>query len=454
MTNSSKHNVAVIGGGISGLVSAYRLLQSGNRVTLFEASDELGGLGGTFLHQGHTMEQFYHVMINTDENLLGLLAELGLSEEATWKETKMGFLYGHELFPFNTPFDLLKFGGLSLAGRIRTALGGAYIAKFLNDPKGLDKISVSEWLEGIFGAEVFAQLWRPLLRAKFGDMYENVPAYWFWTRLRREKGSTKEVKGYVTGGYRRIADRLRTEIRRMGGVIRLRTAVYAIQEAPVGIQINAEGVWETFDSAVSTLPLPVLRQICRGRLDSVIPQQKVPYQGVVNAVAILKKRLQPNYWNAIVQKGFPFQGLVETTHVVPLTQTGGKHLVYLLNYCGKDSDLYRTVDGDIKFQALKAMKAFNPKFNQDWVDEIKVFRAPYVEPVWPLGYQENKPRMRCGDSRLYLATTAQCYPQVNSWNTMVGIANDVAKRMQFDLDNAAATKPAVVEASPVLAEVS
>ena len=366
----------------------------------------------------------------------------------------MGFLYGQELFPFNTPLDLLRFGGLSFAGRIRTALGGAYIAKFLNDPKGLDKISVSEWLEGIFGAEVFAQLWRPLLRAKFGDMYEDVPAYWFWTRLRREKGSTKEVKGYVNGGYRRITDRLRTEIRRLGGVIRMRTPVFAMQDGPQGVQIQAEGTWETFDSAVSTLPLPLLRQICRGRLNSVIPHQKVPYQGVVNAVAILKKRLQPNYWNAIVQKGFPFQGLVETTHVVPLTQTGGRHLVYLLNYCSKDSETYGNVDGNIKFQALKALKAFNPKFNQDWVEDIRVFRAPYVEPVWPLGYQNSKPRMRCGDSRLYLATTAQSYPNVNSWNTMVGIANDVASRMQFDMDGMQVEQTEAAVAAPVLAEVS
>jgi len=449
---ATKHNIAVLGGGISGLVSAYRLLQKGNRVTLFEATDELGGLGGTFQHEGHTMEQFYHVMINTDENLLALLSELDLAGETTWKETKMGFLYGKKLYPFNTPLDLLNFGGLSFWGRLRTAFGGAYIAKMLNDPKGLDKISVSDWLEGIFGAEVFAQLWRPLLRAKFGDMYENVPAYWFWTRLRREKGSTKEVKGYVNGGYRRIVDRLRVEIQKMGGVIRMRTPVYAMQDAPQSIQINALGRWESFDAAVSTLPLPLLRQVTRGRLESSIPKLKVPYQGVVNAVAILKKRLQPNYWNAIVQKGFPFQGLVETTHVVPMSQTGDRHLVYLLNYCSKDSDTYNQVDGDIKFQALKAMKAFNPKFTQDWVEEIRVFRAPFVEPVWPLGYQNDKPRLRCGDSRLYLATTAQCYPQVNSWNTMVGIANDAAARMQFDLENIYSAQPKT--AAPELVEVS
>jgi protoporphyrinogen oxidase len=451
MKNSPKNNVAVLGGGISGLVSAYRLLQQGSRVTLFEATEELGGLGATFQHDGHTMEQFYHVMLNTDENLLGLLKELDLDGDATWTETKMGFLFDRTLYPFNTPLDLLGFGGLSLIGRLRTAFGGAYIAKFLNDPKGLDQISVSEWLERIFGAEVFAQLWRPLLRAKFGELYENVPAYWFWTRLRREKGSAKEVKGYVKGGYRRIADRLRTEIRKLGGVIKLRTPVYAIQEGPQSIQINAEGQWESFDAVVSTLPIPLLRQIVRGRLDDIVPKQRVPYQGVVNAVCILKKRLQPNYWNAIVRKNFPFQGLVETTHVVPMEQTGGRHLVYLLNYCGKDSETYGELDANIKFQALKAMKAFNPKFNQDWVEDIKVFRAPYVEPVWPLGYLKDKPRMRCGGSRLYLATTAQCYPQVNSWNTMVGIANDVAARIHFDLENTLNQKSAPVEAPATLA---
>ena len=240
----------------------------------------------------------------------------------------------------------------------------------------------------------------------------------------------------------------------MGGVIRMRAPIYALQEAPQGLQINAEGRWESFDAAVCTLPLPLLRQIVRGRLNESVPRQNVPYQGVVNAVAILKQRLQPNYWNAIVQKGFPFQGLVETTHVVPTTQTGGRHLVYLLNYCAKDSETFSQVDADVKFQAMKAMKAFNPKFDHDWVEDIRVFRAPYVEPVWPLGYMRDKPRMRCGDSRLYLATTAQCYPQVNSWNTMVGIASDVSARVRFDLDNAANARPAAAEVTPALVEVA
>ncbi|MBM3784007.1 MAG: FAD-dependent oxidoreductase [Acidobacteria bacterium] len=441
MTNLKPH-VVVLGGGISGLVSALRLLQSGHRVTLLEESDQLGGLGGTFEHEGFVMEKFYHVMLNTDSNLLPLLKELNLHRDIRWKETKMGFLHGKRLFPFNTPMDLLKFGGLSIAGRLRTAIGAAYIAKFLDNPKGLDSISAIEWLEGIFGEEVSARLWRPLLRAKFGDLYESVPAYWFWSRMRREKSGAKEVKGYVKGGYRRIADRLETEIRRLGGVIRKRTPVYAVQDSPWDIQVQVAGKWESYDAAISTVPMPILAKIARGRVESSLPSKALVYQGVVNAVVLLKNRLQPNYWNAIVKKDYPFQGLVETTHVVPVTQTGGRHLVYLLNYCQAGSETYNQTDGDIRFQALKCMKDFNPRFQADWVEDIKVFRTPYVEAVWPLGYKNNKPRIRLGDTRLYLANTAQCYPDVNSWNTMVGIANDAAGRVEFDIANVYKKEPA------------
>lgn len=429
------HRVAILGGGISGLVCAYRLLRRGAAVTLFEASEQLGGLGGVFEHEGHSLERFYHVMLNSDEHLLGLLKDLGLNGQAIWAESKMGFLHGQTLYPFNTPADLLRFGGLTWSGRVRTALGGAYIAKLCNDPRNLDSISVSEWLLSLFGDEVFQNLWRPLLRAKFGEMYESVPAYWFWSRLRREKGGSKEVKGYLPGGYRRIADRLRDEIERLGGAIRMNTPVQTVQSEPQAMRLTIGGTLESYDAAISTLPLPQLHALARGPLESAVPHKNLPYQGMVNAVAILRRRLQPYYWNAIVKDGYPFQGLVETTHVVPASQTGGRHLIYLLNYCPAGSPTYTAPDDGIEAQALQCLSDFNPGFHPSWVERVRVFRAPYVEPVWPLGYTKTKPKVRVDDSRLYLATTAQCYPQVNSWNTMTGIANDVAGRVHFDLEN-------------------
>lgn len=426
-------HIAVLGGGISGLVSALRLLQNGQRVTLFEASPELGGLGGTFSHDGHVMEQFYHVMINTDTHLLGLLEELQMTGQIRWQDVGMGFHYGNQCFPFNTPMDLLRFQPLTILERLRTAAGAAYIAKGVRNPESLHHIPVSQWLTKIFGKNVFEKLWRPLLTAKFGEHYGKVPAYWFWSRMTREKSGAKEVKGYVRGGYREIAEQLRRQIENLGGVILLNSPVHSLIETPWDVQVTCGTVNTSFDAVVSTLPMPLLHKIARGKLASNIPNEDLLYMGVVNAVVMLKEQLQPYYWNAIVKPDFAFQGLVETTRVVPAEQTGGRHLVYLLNYCHKDSDTYLRNSADWQAQALKALHELYPGFSADSIEEIKVFKAPYVEPVWPMGYMEKKPQARIPGTKVYLATTAQAYPNVNAWNTMVGIANQTAEFLLSDL---------------------
>ena len=437
--------VAVLGGGISGLVSAFRLLQQGVGVTLFEASDALGGLGGTFEYRGAVMEQCYHVMLNSDGPLLSLLEELDLAGTIRWQETGMGFQYEEAFYPFNTPLDLLRFGALTIPERLRTAVGAAYITKFVKDGAALDGITAATWLTTIFGASVFEKLWRPLLTAKFGDLFNTVPAYWFWSRLTREKGGAKEVKGYVEGGYRAIANALASEIVRMGGEIRLKTPVLSLHETADSVRVHTESHWESFSAAISTLPMPLLQKIACGKIHGAVPQSDLVYQGVVNVVVILKQRLQPYYWNAIVKQGFPFQGLVETTHVVPLEQTSGRHLVYLMNYCHKDSETYNRCDYDWEFQAQKAIRSLYPDFDQSMIEEVKVFRAPFVEPVWPVNYLADRPEAQISGSKVFLATTAQAYPRVNAWNTMVEIASETAVKVCIELAGQTAPVVAVDE---------
>lgn len=75
------HSIAVLGGGISGLTCALRLAREGKCVTLIEGSDQLGGLGTFFEHDGRTFEKFYHCMLPSDGPLLRVLEDLGLRDE-------------------------------------------------------------------------------------------------------------------------------------------------------------------------------------------------------------------------------------------------------------------------------------------------------------------------------------------------------------------------------------
>jgi hypothetical protein len=55
-----------------------------------------------------------------------------------------------------------------------------------------------------------------------------------------------------------------------------------------------------------------------------------------------------------------------------------------------------------------------------------VFRAPFVEPLYSLGYEKRKPPHELVPGRVFLANTAQIYPDVTSWNSSVGVAKRVS----------------------------
>ncbi len=97
--------VGIIGGGVAGMTAAYRLIQRGHRVALYEASPFLGGLVRTFDVGGGRLESFYHHIFSTDTTIAGLIEELGLGDRLVWRDSKVGFYRGGRLYDFVTPLD-------------------------------------------------------------------------------------------------------------------------------------------------------------------------------------------------------------------------------------------------------------------------------------------------------------------------------------------------------------
>jgi protoporphyrinogen oxidase len=425
--------VGILGGGIAGLASAHYLLERGYTPIVFESTDRLGGLGTHFEHRETTLDRYYHVILDSDAELCGLLADLGIADRLVWAETGMGFHLGGKLYGFNSALDLLRFRALSVPDRLRTGLGAAYITKVKRKALDLDDVQAGEWLRRIFGRSVFERIWLPLLRAKFGDHVDTVPAYWVWNTLNREKNGDQEVKGYLRGGYRGLAETLRDAIVARGGEVRLESPVTAVEANGTGVHVDVAGRDEHFKAVISTFPLPLLKRVARGALAASVPLSDLGYQGVVNAVVVSRQRLERFYWTIVVDPKFPFQGVVETTHVIPSEWIGGRHLVYTMNYCDAGSELYQRPDELIKRQALDGLAAIYPKFRAENVEDVYVFRAPYVEPVWSVGYLRKRPAPRIADSRVYISTTAQAYPRVTAWNTSVGLARETVDALVGDL---------------------
>ena len=382
-----------------------------------------------------SLEQHYHVMLPSDEHLLPLLDELGIGDQVYWRNSELGFLQAGSLYPLNGAMDLLRFKPLGLTDRIRLGLTGLYASRVAR-PDPLDDVTVVEWLTRCSGKRAFEKMWRPLLEAKFGDAYREVPALWYWSRFNREKGTEKEVKGYVRGGYRHISDTLAKALRGMGA--RIETGVRAdrldlsnggIQGRPV---LTCGGETQEFDHVICTLPMVQTRQLAAGGKISALLEgagADIDYQGVLNVLVMLRQSAFPYYWTAVMDKDVTFRGIVETTRCIDIAETAGRHLVYLLNYVHRSDPLFARSDSDLIGEYVDTLLRLAPHLNRDDVLDTRVFRAPFVEPLYTLGYARRKPPHVLVPDRVYLANTAQIYPNVTSWNSSVGLARRVTRSL-------------------------
>jgi oxygen-dependent protoporphyrinogen oxidase len=164
---SSDRRIAVIGGGISGLAAAHRLLDGGAQITLFEATPRLGGVIRTSPFAGHPAidegaDAFlarvpWAVDLARAVSLGDSLTSPAAAKAAVWwnglKDIPEGLLLG-------VPTGLLGLARSSLLsprGKLRAA---TEILRRRSDP---DVDSIGAYVRGRFGDEVNERLVDPLI---------------------------------------------------------------------------------------------------------------------------------------------------------------------------------------------------------------------------------------------------------------------------------------------------
>src|SRR6478735_5624845 len=138
--------VAVVGGGILGMTTAYRLAQAGVEVAVFERAPDLGGLVGSFDFDGTAADRFYHVVLPTDDRVLGLAEEFGLRDTFRFRPTKVGFYGDGQVFSATSPKDFLTLPLLKPLERARLA-GFVARCQLIKTSEELDETALVPWLE-------------------------------------------------------------------------------------------------------------------------------------------------------------------------------------------------------------------------------------------------------------------------------------------------------------------
>jgi protoporphyrinogen oxidase len=422
----TRPSVGIIGGGLLGLTTAYRLAQAGISVSVYERDGQLGGLAGTADLGGIPVDRYYHVVLPTDQRVRSLAAEVGIGEDQfRFRTTRVGFYQQGQLTSMSSPRELLTFPGLSPIDRVRL---GAFAARcqLKSDNADLESLSLETWLRKICGDRLWERLWRPLLDSKFDGRYDDLPATYLWARTRRMSATrdkaAREVMGTIDGGYQVLVDALAREIRALGGEVALNTDVQSVPAAggrALGVVID--GTLRPHDYVVTTQLRPGLKGLLAPELERTLGADVNRYLGVVCVVARLKKSISPYYALNITDRRIPLTTVVETTHVIDPERAGGT-LLYVPKYVTPDNpDLDRPA-ADVKREYLDHVRTMFPALQPSDILASQLARARVAEPIHTVGAVRPTAESLFPAPGLATASSAHIYPELVNGQAVLGVA--------------------------------
>jgi protoporphyrinogen oxidase len=430
-TVSAARRAIVIGGGPAGLKAAHELRKAGLEVTLLEAAPVLGGLASSFDVQGTTIERYYHFICRGDDDLVETLDELGLSSRLHWKNSRMAYFVDGRIYPFLTPWELLRFKPLSFVDRVRAGLA-VKIAQRMKE-EDLAPQKAIPWLRRMFGDDAYRVIWEPLMRFKFAEHADDISAAWIWARMVRLSRSRispwREELGYIEGGSQVVLGALARDFERRGGRVQVAAPVEQIvleDGRAVGVRVGGELL--PADVVVSTITTSRFQQLTpQLQGDYVEKLRRIPTIGIFCLFLRLSKSVTPFFWVNANDPRVPFAGMIEYTNLNPLPELGGDTILYVPQYLSADDPRYAQTDAEVLRTYTDALALVHPAFDRSWVKFSAVFRDRYAQPICLTDYRTSTPTIETPIPNLFLTDSCQLHPHDRNISGSFGLGKAAAR---------------------------
>ncbi len=446
-------NIGIVGAGITGLTAAYDLTREGHRVTVYEAQPYAGGLAAGFRDEDWewALERFYHHWFASDEDVIGLIEEMGVRDKLFFPWPTTSVYYQGRIYPLDSPIPwltfipisqlhrairVLQFTPLPLIDRLRFGLAAFYLTLTKNWRR-LESIPAHAWMRRAAGERAYEVMWRPLLISKFGEEhYRDVNMAWMWARAYKRTAKL----GYFVGGFQGFVDLLVERVRAQGGDVHLATPVQAIRpHATSGLQLGMgtdPAVGRTLnvhhDRIIATCsPQEMLRLVPDLPADYGDKLANLKSMGALALILALNRPLTDgHYWiNIPASEGLPFIGLIEHTNYISPEHYGGDHLIYCGDYLPSDHPYFGCSKDQLLDIYLPGLAKINADFHPSWIRDSWMFTEKYAQPIPTLNHSRNIPALETPIPGLWMANMSQVYPWDRGSNYAVRMGRRVARQV-------------------------
>lgn len=279
-------NVAVIGGGVTGLTAAWRLAAAGHSVRLFESAPRLGGSVRTEAAEGWIVEAGPNSFQDSSPEIGGMIGELGLGPERIEPDpaAKHRFIArGGRLVALPTPSDvagLVSTPLFSFGTKLKITGESARTPR----PRKEDT-SVADLVRDHFGAEVLEKVVQPVIGGIFAGDAERLSTKHAFPKIWEAEGKTGSL---VRAGLEAARKRREGGLAGAAPLVSFRRGLQALTDAlaarlaPGSVQLGAQvrsigpapgrrwrAAWdgaggpgaELFDAVVLAIPAWALAQL-------------------------------------------------------------------------------------------------------------------------------------------------------------------------------------------------
>jgi monoamine oxidase len=343
--------IAIVGGGLAGLTCAYRLKQAGNRATLYEASDRLGGRcwtrrgdfaagqiaehGGELIDQGHTEVRKLAQELDLDlDNLLS--AEVNGNEPF--------YYFDGQPYSFTQATEDLKQVWQQIHKDVSAASYPTLYTQSTQRGRELDAMSIAEWIEAYVPGGMASKLGQ-LLDVAYNIEYgaeTNVQSSLNMLYLLGFSGQGQlrifgpsNEKYHVRGGNDQIASGLAAALQ---GQIVTGSELVAIRRNADGsyrltLRSGSGSSTVTADQVVLALPFSILRTVDFSKAGfSPVKETAIRELGM-GTNSKLHVQFSSRYWNTLGNQGETYADTgYQNTWEVTRAQPGNPGI--LVDYTG------------------------------------------------------------------------------------------------------------------------
>ncbi len=405
-----KRHVVVLGAGIAGLTTAYRLIQEGLGVTVVEKSPMVGGLARSYERDGYTYDFGPHRFHSNNPELQELVSGL-LGDNLGVRDRKSRIFMEKRFFLYPLKLDNLVKN--LPAGFLLRAFFDYLCVKAKHVFKKPTERNFEEWVHNRYGHTLYRKFFGVYTEKTWGIPCTEISADWasqritllsLWDAVKKTVFRPKagdQPRTYVSkfwypkrGGIGMICKRLAEEVERGGGRVILDADVRELKgagdriERVVYAKDGADHSLEP-DAIISTIPITILCRMTnpapsREVLDGIA---KMRHRSMVFVyVALDRESVTDDHWIYLPEDHLTIHRISEFRNFSEHSAPPGKTLLCTEITCDFEDEVWNLPDEELRRIAVDDLVKIG-LIRAEEVDTSWSHRTRYAYPIYDLDYK-------------------------------------------------------------------